>query len=816
MNQEDPLKQAVAQKYLHQEEQQLIKMMEQKETEIASKYYNVQNNKGEVSLEEEMELNNARNGTIPEIVEKTDLPAVVENLEKKRKFEKLEQTRKDYAEMDFKKRNMWKKVRSFLPIAMTKEKRAEKKVNKLEKDKEVEKIRKQELEKKDEKWVEINREEKKRKIKIQKGREYDQDVAYMEAHYQNALLDYKTAWLEDVKNKSLEGKDLDKELGAMVKYFDADEFCELNKVRAEARANTTVEGSRIETVKSGFLKVANAYNKIPPKWRFAIGIAIAGGTLGAGAMAALPVGAAIGGAAVCTKIAAGFMALGIGKKFLVGLGVGSGAAMKTDAIAEGISNWNKNRKSEKLVGDFINDIKGDEEKMIGFSVGSKTRKGRILKTEAKERFSSEEKMQKCNALLNDQIESVDKKLQNSKLEALLRKSGAAFVGMGVGYLIGSGELFRWLSKTTGAGDFVKEKIGDAMKSDIVREFIQKYGLDRFTIINNLISHPQAGISKNPALHDWSKQPPSIFKDMAEGKIADTVPGTEKITESILEIKRGSSFEGTLIEHLNKHPDLISRYNELNGGRKFNVGQIAHRMALEFANDNPNVHGDGVSGLGLVHEGAKITVDPNTMEINEFEDQKGFGQLPEKVMKLEIGVDNGSYEKPGAASDIIEEPKTKMTPGMTPEETEKEFSDVDQSSRNKIIEEINDKDTETKKWEEQPASKFPIGMYEEHLKNLTGEQRRLWEELSKENTVFQTAKDIRKHISIENIENWRKIKDLTFDKIKDSGAGDKVTVAIKNYQEILKPLGTAGKSRSGETVAKWTERIARLVIRGKNE
>lgn len=367
------------------------------------------------------------------------------------------------------------------------------------------------------------------------------------------------------------------------------------------------------------------------------------------------------------------------------------------------------------------------------------------------------------------------------------------------------------------------------------EGMKPYDMDIKAYVDRTLKYE---ISKNPALHDLDNQPPSVLKDAALGKTPDVISGTEEITqkaaektagkavETIIEIKKGSSLEGGIMKYLDNDPKLIEKYNELNGGKGFSSGQIAHRMALAYAENNPEEFPQGPPSL--IHEGAGIKINPETMEIEDISNDDKSGYLREKT-----GIKPNTPEDVSYLEEKMKEFRSKTgTPvedrmGTSAENgasadniANKEFSDVDQASRSRIIEEIQDKADQIKEIEDQPMSRYSDGnpsKYYGDVDRLKGDQKELWDKLLQEDSVPAVASDIKKTIAISNPENWRQVKSLTFDQIRDAKVGDDVkNNIVKVYRTYRTMFGKESVPRAGETVAKWTERLARMFVKAKSE
>lgn len=120
---------------------------------------------------------------------------------------------------------------------------------------------------------------------------------------------------------------------------------------------------------------------------------------------------------------------------------------------------------------------------------------------------------------------------------------------------------------------------------------------------------------------------------------EVIPPIEK-TIDLPAIEEGGSIEGSIIKHLTDNPDLIDKYNEqLGSGRKFDAGQIAHRMFEEYG-DNRD----------LVHAGAQVQLSPDSLHIQGVAGDESMGFLHEN-----------------AAADIPTEPEIEAVPDNIPPE-----------------------------------------------------------------------------------------------------------------------------------------------------
>ncbi|MDO8566003.1 MAG: hypothetical protein Q7S04_02325 [Candidatus Moranbacteria bacterium] len=255
------------------------------------------------------------------------------------------------------------------------------------------------------------------------------DGVYMQALYQNKLVDLKNAELSLIKERAAAGDGWKKEMGDMIKYFGVDEVTKLIDARTQYRA----ENQNFPTkILDAFGALGREYNKLSMKQKLAITAVCAAGTIGltlsggtaAGAMAGLIMG---------------------GKRFFATAGLTVG----TEALLD--SSRTRMRSKEM------------EEEM---------------KTLEKE--MSEKGFAHLEAVIKNKALSIDDELQKAKLTKLLHKAGALTVGLAVG----SGWLTQVVMDHFGgheAVDWVKEHAKNLMGDYTVihpkAEFAAKMPID---------------------------------------------------------------------------------------------------------------------------------------------------------------------------------------------------------------------------------------------------------------------------------------------------------------------------------------------------
>jgi hypothetical protein len=566
------------------------------------------------------------------------------------------------------------------------------------------------------------------KEKEEKNLENDQEIAWYRAYYDDALMNYKNALLEDAKLKGAS----DEELLDIAKIFQVEANINIADINHQVKVENQ-EGRFSGFIKEHSMELVQRYKKLSLAKKIAIGAAFGGAALGAGYIGAAAVGAV--GSAVAARRA--FLALV----------TGTTTSLAFEAMGK--------KKTEENIEKGMSSL---EEKMM--------------------KLTEEEKFKLINEIIGNDIKDEDNNINKIKNKNLRHLAYGVAAGAATMLLP---KITRAFSEKTGAGEWAKEHIfGKTVQQEI----------------------PGAGKTVPESIADAEKP--------AAGRIPENnIPEkTIEKAETVLEVQKGSSLEGSIIQHLKGHPELIEKYNELNGGRSFNAGQIAHRMALDYADKYPESFPQGPPSL--VHEGTGIRMNLETMEIEDIQSEEKIGYLPEN--------DTDSKIRPEEMkTPSFEENQQEIKAGDA--DAEKVF-DTDQGPRNKIIEDIGNKEEEINRIEEQPASRYshntnnPL-QHADDIEKLKGSQRELWEKLMQEDTASEVARDIKKEIAISNPENWKRVKDLTFDQIRDADVSNDVKNNIaKVYRTYRTVFGKESMPKNEETVAKWTERLARLIIKNK--
>ncbi|HAV11284.1 MAG TPA: hypothetical protein DCX32_01945 [Candidatus Moranbacteria bacterium] len=189
---------------------------------------------------------------------------------------------------------------------------------------------------------------------------------------------------------------------------------------------------------------------------------------------------------------------------------------------------------------------------------------------------------------------------------------------------------------------------------------------------------------------------------------ESVPAPPVMSEVVLEVKKGSSFEGTIIKHLSDpNSEIYKHHPEL---KNVDPGVIAHRLALDFAHD----HGTGLPDLVNPDDRISIKFDPAALKIN--------GTLEDSVR-----IDIESHLEPGKTSEITKAvpaeipkvvPATEVPASPeTPISEEKNIISKNNSRLESVMQEPQGANTET------PAAENPVEQQpDENLGTSSGERQ----------------------------------------------------------------------------------------------
>lgn len=273
----------------------------------------------------------------------------IENLK-----QELDKARKEYLEMDHKKRGMWDRVNRFFGRGMTKD----------ESGKQAEKVQYKRTESGN--------------IAVD-----DQDVVYVRALYENKLFDYKNAMLEDAKASGVTNERLGQIISEIAKETTVNLAQDHNDIKFE-HTKDRWDGR----LGKGLIKMAEWYNKQPKTVKYGIAGALFLGGAVSGSYA-------IAGVAGAAKIATAF---GIGsgiRRIFCGVVAGTGATL-----------WLGERTKAKRETQTEKEATKFEKKM------------EKLEAKSEGNLSEEEKLVHVESLLKEKIFGVDDSLGSIKNKSL--------------------------------------------------------------------------------------------------------------------------------------------------------------------------------------------------------------------------------------------------------------------------------------------------------------------------------------------------------------------------------------------------------------
>jgi hypothetical protein len=325
-------------------------------------------------------------------------------------------------------------------------------------------------------------------------------------------------------------------------------------------------------------------------------------------------------------------------------------------------------------------------------------------------------------------------------------------------------------------------------------------------------------------------------DMTDGNIppggihADSVivgigtPGGAQVLEqaektvdlSVVEGRHGG-MEATITDYYEKHPDLIAKYNaSQGGGRNFSLGQIAHRIADEYAKANPG------HDIDRIQAGAHIEISQDGLRVKNVSDwmpaeQSGHVVGHEKIVEAESMRDRVGHN----AWDHLDSQDAAETARNASEQAVAESFDRAHGSvfgRN-MGELLNDYHT-------QITDNENVLDHNSFLNTLNAEQREAINqrltELGSRSKFFENFRDailgddkskavseFRDAVEKAGGADWDKIKGLTFQQAvvtndwRTKGSLNEILIGLKSA------LGERMKPENGETLAKWTLRVSRL-------
>lgn len=620
------------------------------------------------------------------------------------------------------------------------------------------------------------------------------DLKDLKGRHKNKAQELLKAELDRMKTM----KDFNPEkVSELILELNLDENIKLWEARTNARIGDFGEKGA-EIMEKG-AKFINWYRKLD--WRAKI--AVSSLFLGAGAGAVFA-----GSAGTVSAIAA----LGVGRKFLGGIAVGMG--VKTGMEAK------YRMKEEKAAKEKTKNILEDLE------VAHNT---------------PEEKYDFLMSKLSQETEEYGQKLEEEKLQYFRRTFFGWIAGIGAGFVLP--EMSKWglensekivenisnfkigetLHNVFHASDHFKDSdyFAGSGKSEggyytginpKGQELWEKYSsnnypsnkLDNNWPQENMSQESELSVDKEtPKVSEASKPSapskspePQLFQESVESQETSEPKQTgeaqevsQKAAESASErtsetltVEKGSSLEKTIIDHFKAHPEMEKQYEDMFGGRDFDLGQIAHRLALDYATEHREEFPNGLEHH-IIQPGAQIEINPHAMQISG-------------IHHAEETIDSASQtvtESPKAAGENIEE-------NATPEK-EPAISENEATAPKTAVPDVGGN-------VEGGNEKVP-----QNLDSVLADSRLLFPQMAGMAGVVSlkgAAEMARKEISSGNLEIWRKLKDKTFSEAKKNKyVKNNLAKFAKRAFEIL---GKRAKPKRGENISKWTGRIAELAVK----
>lgn len=291
---------------------------------------------------------------------------------------------------------------------------------------------------------------------------------------------------------------------------------------------------------------------------------------------------------------------------------------------------------------------------------------------------------------------------------------------------------------------------------------------------------------------------------------EVIPPIEK-TVDLPAINEGGSIEGSIMKHLTNNPDLIDKYNEqLGGDRKFDAGQIAHRMFEEYGDKRD-----------LVHAGAQVQLSPDGLRIQGVVGDENMGFLRESATEAAV-----AQPEVEAAPDNIENPEVNVSPDNVVD------SEVFNRAHESVFGHNTDNFLESAERELYNAERSYGGNYGLAANPAPGPgPGSAWFENMTGNRNFFSA--FRDQIVSGNPDaatrafqneiarggDWEKIKNLPFGEATKNmnwRASEKMESLFKNLRNILGDSIKPGTWPAEETMEAWTKRVAETAVEQANK
>lgn len=579
----------------------------------------------------------------------------------------------------------------------------------------------------------------------------------------NELLSYQ---IEKIKSRNLPDDQVGKEIGALAKYFNQDE--KINLFEAHTNARTEAVEKKFGKIPGAIMEKTgnfiNHYRKLDWKKKMAVGVGL--GLTGLGFLA-------------------------FGQRIVGGAAAGVG-------VTTGLEAHYRKKENKKSIAEQAN-IKNNLENI----------------TSPEEKYAA--LMQKMQAEMDGYRDS----LRTEKTKARNRK----LMGLATGVFLGSGavsHLMHWGLDETGASHYISEakkalgfgSVGDVKVAGNKNGIVDKIVATEKPKASQVLGGLDNSAGNNPAL------------DGNVGSAVEAAPDIEISKNIPLTIEKGSSFEGSIIKHL-----------ESTGVEHKEAGQMAHRMYLDYIENHPDPTGHGYN---IVHPNAQLEIGLDAdgkPEILNFEDSPASEW--DKVSNIKINADEAS-EKIAAnitpENPIVESTNPEILPEKNIVSSLAEAADNTGSSFNgagatagavgiagaslglkniakkkegKVIPFAEAKEAKEKTKEAAKQAKQEMREKNKMRKELEKIAKKYGAEINDDDSFLSRAKGFIKIVSLGSLANWGVMKNVEFsEKDLKEKLSPKLVRNLRKMEKILMDnYGKEFKAKEGETIKKWMARVA---------
>ena len=572
------------------------------------------------------------------------------------------------------------------------------------------------------------------------------------------LLDFQ---VQELKNGNLSEDELRKEMGELAKFFNKDEWLNIIKANDEYKLNKLEGKSELRNKAVNSLKdTVNWYRKL--SWKYKVGAS------------AIFLGLGVAGVASGTGLlAGGISATALIRKILSSAATGVG----TTAMLEGLYRKKENKNI---------DIKNE----------------RIMENYEKSQEGNEERIEKLINILKEEMDGFQQNLKNENDKARARLVLGSAVGIGI-------------FAVSNVGHFMG---GQADVPENIEHDLDSMTADEIRISGDVPLVPDEGVdSATEVIEETTKGATESAVDLAKEDITEKTVST---FGKILEVKQGSSFEGTLIQHLKGL-----------GMRSAEAGKQAHLMALDYAKEH------GISDKGpysLIHKGARLVMSEDGKSILGIEGDNKLGWIkPEGGFEIEkdiprAGIGEATKEaiENISTEDVVEKIGETSKEAVENISTDDAVEKVGEASKEAIenasvsdvadnpevpaedASNISPENTDTDNvGEPEDTSEGDSEKKPENINNSENSPEFIAKALEKEGV------ETMKKVSLGDRANWAAMKNMTYNELKGSrGMSAKVINSIdREAARYVREIGREANFREGERLINWVGRVARRKI-----